>query len=134
MVGQESDGPVEPANKSDLIDRSLNQELELGLDRIGADEHRAAGGAAAHAGMVLRLVMVASGLDVPAGGAVRQRERPIKRHRIRISARGETCEQSLDHEQIGRENCDPAPDHRSVAMAHSIDLRFLDITVAVVIK
>lgn len=130
MAGWGSDPAVQPTDEGGLIGRPLNQELEFRLDRIGADVHRAAGSAAAPADIALRLAMVAIWLNVLAWRATRQRERPIKRQRVRMSAGGETGEHGLDREQIGRESRDPAPLRRSVAMAHGIDLRFLDITVA----
>lgn len=108
MIGQEADGPVEPADKGNPIDGSLNQKLEFRLGRIAASEHQAASGAAAHAGVILRLLLIASGLSFPARCAMGQRKRTIERERIGIGASRKTRKQSLDHEQIGRGNRDPA--------------------------
>lgn len=108
MVGQEADGPVEPAYERHLIGRPLDQELEFRLGRVAAGEHRAAGGAAAHAGVLLRLLLIAASLSVPARSTMRQRKRTIERERIGIRTSRKGREQGLDHEQIGRGNRDPA--------------------------
>jgi len=108
VVGQESDGAIEPTSEGDVICGAMRQKLEFRLDGVGTDEHWAAGSAAAHAGMVLRLVVFASRASLAARRTVRQRERPIEGQCIGVGSRGKSGEQGLDHEQIGRENRDPA--------------------------
>lgn len=107
-VSKKSDRSVKAADKSDLIRGALHQEPKLRLTRIGTDLHRATGGAAAHAGMVLRFLVIAPGLNVAAWSAMSQCQGAIERKRIGIGTGGEAREHSLDHEHIGREDRDPA--------------------------
>ncbi len=54
--------------------------------------------------------MLAACSSLAARRAMRQGERSVQVERIGISARSKAGEQRLNHEQIGRENRDPASD------------------------
>ncbi|WP_199084505.1 hypothetical protein [Bosea sp. ASV33] len=98
---------IEPLDKRNEIGWPLRQELKFWLGWITRGQCLARGRATAHPGMGLRLVVITARNSVAARRAMRQGETAIECDRIGISARGQPCENRLNHEQIGRENRDP---------------------------